>query len=382
MTETNSDGYGGALCLTDIRKSYGGQRGVESVSLDVRPGEFLTMLGPSGSGKTTTLNLIAGFIDADSGSITLDDRELAGIPPHRRELGVVFQQYALFPHMTAAENVGYALRVRGIKGAERSKLVGDALDLVQLGDYANRKPAELSGGQQQRVALARAFVFKPRLLLMDEPLGALDKKLREALQIEITRICRELGATVIYVTHDQEEALAMSDRIAIYNEGRIEQLGTAEDLYMRPNSLFVADFVGESTVLHGKYAEGSLTYHDQVLVTDATTAPIAEGSSAAVVLRPENLAVLPASSREQVPAGFNAIEATVTEWIYLGVAKKCLLKGRDGTTMTARVRSEVDTGSLRPGDPAIVAWDPAKSVVVPGDAQRTTNSQPDVVPNR
>ncbi|MFC3997317.1 ABC transporter ATP-binding protein [Nocardiopsis sediminis] len=362
MTATT---LGGELRLSDVRMSYGGQRGVDSVSLDVRPGEFLTMLGPSGSGKTTTLNLIAGFLEAEAGSITLDGTELAGIPPHRRELGIVFQQYALFPHMTAAQNIGYPLRVRGINGAERKKLVDEALDLVQLSDFGDRKPAQLSGGQQQRVALARATVFKPRLLLMDEPLGALDKKLREAMQIEITRICRELGATVVYVTHDQEEALAMSDRIAIYNAGRIEQLGTAEDLYERPASLFVADFVGESTVLRGTCSNGTLAFGGTALTTAPGGGTPPDGAPAALVLRPENVAVYPMAAGDTIPAGHNRIRATVTEWIYLGVAKKCLLTCPDGTTVTARTATRSDGAALAPGDEAIVAWDPEKSVVVP-----------------
>lgn len=366
---------GGELRLTDVRRSYGGQRGVDSVSIDVRPGEFLTMLGPSGSGKTTTLNLIAGFLETDSGSITLDGRELAGIPPHRRELGVVFQQYALFPHMTAAQNIGYPLRVRGIDGAERKKLVAEALELVQLAEYGDRKPAQMSGGQQQRVALARAIVFRPRLLLMDEPLGALDKKLREAMQIEITRICRDLGATVIYVTHDQEEALAMSDRIAIYNAGRIEQLGTAEELYERPASLFVADFVGESTVLHGTYASGALRFGDRDLAASPSGSEPADGSPAALVLRPENVDVYPLSAANEVPEGHNELRATVTEWIYLGVAKKCLLTCPDGTTVTARTRTRVDESLLGPGAEAIVAWDPEKSVTVPDDRAEPAPSQ-------
>ncbi|PSL00901.1 putative spermidine/putrescine transport system ATP-binding protein [Murinocardiopsis flavida] len=372
MTEKT---LGGELSLTDVRRSYGGQRGVDSVSLDVRSGEFLTMLGPSGSGKTTTLNLIAGFLDTDSGSITLDGRELAGIPAHRRELGVVFQQYALFPHMTAAQNIAYPLRVRGVKGAEQRRLVAEALDLVHLAEYGDRTPAQLSGGQQQRVALARAIVFRPRLLLMDEPLGALDKKLREAMQIEITRICRELGATVIYVTHDQEEALAMSDRIAIYNAGRIEQLGTAEELYERPASLFVADFVGESTVLHGTYSAGALAFGGARLTAAAAGTAPADGTAAALVLRPENVAVYPASAEGDVPEGHNRVRATVEEWIYLGVAKKCLLACSDGTVVTARTATTVDEGPLGPGAEAVVAWDPEKSVVVPDHRETAAANQ-------
>jgi putative spermidine/putrescine transport system ATP-binding protein len=356
---------GGELRISNVRKSYGGSRGVESVSIDVRPGEFLTMLGPSGSGKTTTLNLVAGFLDPDEGSITLDGKELSGVPPHQRGIGMVFQQYALFPHMTIEENVDYPLKVRKMHRAERERLVAAALELVQLTEFAKRKPSELSGGQQQRVALARAFVFKPRLLLMDEPLGALDKKLREAMQIEITRICRELGATVVYVTHDQEEALAMSDRIAIYNAGRIEQLGTAEELYERPASLFVADFVGESTIIKGSYAKGALVHEGQRLSTFGAHGSVAENSAAALVIRPEDLSVIPAAQSAALPESLNALEATVTECVYLGQARKCLLATASGLVINARVPLHAPSELFRPGDHAIVAWDAANSVLLP-----------------
>jgi putative spermidine/putrescine transport system ATP-binding protein len=358
---------GGELRIANVRKSYGNSRGVESVSIDVRPGEFLTMLGPSGSGKTTTLNLVAGFLDPDEGSITLDGKELSGVPPHLRGIGMVFQQYALVPHMTIEENVDYPLRVRKIRRAERKSLVAGALELVQLTDYAKRKPSELSGGQQQRVALARAFVFKPRLLLMDEPLGALDKKLREAMQIEITRICRELGATVVYVTHDQEEALAMSDRIAIYNAGRIEQLGTAEDLYKRPETLFVADFVGESTVIKGSYAKGALVHQGRSLCTQGAHGSVAEGSAAAVVIRPEDLTVVPATESSAIPEDRNTLEATVTKCLYLGQSRKCLLTTATGLVINARIPLHAPSELFNPGDSATVTWDPANSVLVPAD---------------
>jgi putative spermidine/putrescine transport system ATP-binding protein len=355
---------GGELQLVDVRKTYDGQRGVESVDLHVRAGEFLTMLGPSGSGKTTTLNLIAGFLDADHGSIALDGRQLDGVPPHRRDLGVVFQSYALFPHMTAAENVAYPLRVRGVKGPEQASRVKEALALVQLEQYADRRPAALSGGQQQRVALARAFVFQPRLLLMDEPLGALDKKLREALQIEISRLCHELGATVVYVTHDQEEALTMSDRIAIYNEGRIEQLGTAEDLYRRPASTFVADFVGESTLLRGTHDAGALRYGSARLPTQDGER-LGAGAPAALVIRPEDLEVLPIADHDHVPAGHARLRARVVDWIYVGVARKCHLKDEQGALITARVDPGFDTSRLPVGGDAFVAWHPSAGVLVP-----------------
>jgi putative spermidine/putrescine transport system ATP-binding protein len=358
---------GGELRIANVRKSYGNSRGVETVSIDVRPGEFLTMLGPSGSGKTTTLNLVAGFLDPDEGSITLDGKELSGVPPHHRGIGMVFQQYALFPHMSIEENVDYPLRVRKIRRAERESLVTAALELVQLTEYAKRKPSELSGGQQQRVALARAFVFKPKLLLMDEPLGALDKKLREAMQIEITRICRDLGATVIYVTHDQEEALAMSDRIAIYNAGRIEQLGTAEDLYKRPESLFVANFVGESTVIKGSYTNGSLVHEGRRLSTSGAHGSVAEGSAAAVVIRPEDLTVVHTAQAASLPESLNTLQATVTKCVYLGQARKCLLETDTGLVINARIPLHAPSELFSSGDSATVAWEPANSVLVPAD---------------
>jgi putative spermidine/putrescine transport system ATP-binding protein len=357
---------GGRLRLDSMAKRYGGQLVLDHISLDVKPGEFLTLLGPSGSGKTTTLNLIAGFLEPDAGRIELDGRDLSRVPASNRGIGVVFQQYALFPHMTAAQNIGFPLDVRKVKGEKKAR-VQAALDLVRLGDYGDRLPSQLSGGQQQRVALARAFVFEPRLLLMDEPLGALDKKLREALQIEISKICRELGVTVIYVTHDQEEALVMSDRIAIYNDGRIEQTGSAEDLYERPVSLFVADFVGESNVIHGTLdGQGALTCPSGTLrlPPQGATGPVEPGGSAAVVLRPERARI--AHDSRRLPDGVNAATGTLSELVYLGLARKCIVTTPHGTEMVVRsdVKEELED-DLRPGDPVSVWWHPHESVLVP-----------------
>jgi putative spermidine/putrescine transport system ATP-binding protein len=350
-----------------VAKRYGGQLVLDHISLDVKSGEFLTLLGPSGSGKTTTLNLVAGFLQADAGRIELDGRDLSRVPANNRDIGVVFQQYALFPHMTAAQNVGFALDVRKVKGEQKRARVQAALELVHLGDYGDRLPSQLSGGQQQRIALARAFVFEPRLLLMDEPLGALDKKLREAMQIEITRICRELGVTVIYVTHDQEEALVMSDRIAIYNRGRIEQIGSAEDLYERPESLFVADFVGESNVIRG-------TLDDQQVFTSpcgalrvspqGATRPVEPGEPAAIVFRPERARI--AHGSRSLPDGVNAATGTLTELVYLGLARKCIVTTPDGTELVVRsdVKEELED-DLRPGDQVSVWWHAHESVLVP-----------------
>ncbi len=221
----NGAGRGASVSLADLEKSYDRVAAVAGVSLDIRSGEFLTLLGPSGSGKTTTLMMIAGFEMPTAGDIAIDGKSVVAMPPYRRNIGMVFQNYALFPHLTVAENIGFPLKQRGVAKAERAKLVGEALELVHLPGYGERYPRQLSGGQQQRVALARAIVFKPRLLLMDEPLGALDKQLRENLQLEMRRLHADLGITFIYVTHDQEEALTMSDRIAVMNEGLVAQVG-------------------------------------------------------------------------------------------------------------------------------------------------------------
>ncbi len=237
------------VTLTGIRKSYGDVVAVESLDLEIARGEFFTMLGPSGSGKTTTLRVIAGFERPDAGRVELGGRDVTDRPPYERDVNTVFQDYALFPHMTVAENVEYGLRVKGVKRRERRGRAGDALSLVRLEGYGRRKPIQLSGGQRQRVALARAIVNHPQVLLLDEPLGALDLKLRQEMQSELKRIQQEVGITFVYVTHDQEEALTMSDRIAVFNRGRVEQVGSPADVYERPANEFVAGFVGVSNVL-------------------------------------------------------------------------------------------------------------------------------------
>src|ERR1700761_91584 len=244
-------GQGASVALNNLEKRFDGVGAVRGISLDIQSGEFLTLLGPSGSGKTTTLMMIAGFETPSAGDIAIDGTSVVAMPPHRRNIGMVFQNYALFPHLTVAENIGFPLKQRGVPKAERTKLVGEALELVHLPGYGGRYPRQLSGGPQQRVALARAIVFQPRLLLRDEPLGALDKQLRENLQLEMRRLHADLGITFIYVTHDQEEALTMSDRIAVMHEGLIAQIGCPEELYDRPCNRFVAAFIGESNFLPG-----------------------------------------------------------------------------------------------------------------------------------
>ena len=237
------------LELDGLVKSYGSVRAADQVSLDVHQGEFVTLLGPSGSGKTTLLMMVAGFVAPDRGRVVLDGQDLTRVPPYSRNLGMVFQDYALFPHMTVFDNVAFALKMRRVDGGSIRRQVLETLSVVHLDGLENRYPSQLSGGQQQRVSLARALVYRPRLLLMDEPLGALDKKLREAMQIELKHIQQQVGITVLSVTHDQEEALTLSDRIAVLNRGRLEQVGAAGELYESPNSRFVADFIGETNFL-------------------------------------------------------------------------------------------------------------------------------------
>lgn len=246
----------GGIALQNLKKRYGGATAVDDVSLSISPGEFISLLGPSGSGKTTTLMMIAGFEMPDSGQVLLDDKDITGLPPHRRELGVIFQNYALFPHMTVAENVAYPLRMRRVARAEVETSVRRVLDQVHLGALSSRYPHQMSGGQQQRVAIARALIFNPPVLLLDEPLGALDKKLREHLRNEIKTLHKEVGKTMVYVTHDQDEALAMSDRVAVMHEGRIRQVSGPQDIYRRPADLFVAGFVGDVNFIPARLGSG------------------------------------------------------------------------------------------------------------------------------
>jgi putative spermidine/putrescine transport system ATP-binding protein len=256
--------------LADLTKQYGEVVAVAGIDLEVQPGEFFTMLGPSGSGKTTTLRMIAGFEHPSGGSVELAGRDVGGIPPYDRAVNTVFQDYALFPHMTVGENVAYGLRVGRVAKAERAKRRDEALEMVRLPDYGDRKPGELSGGQRQRVALARAIVNRPKVLLLDEPLGALDLKLREQMQVELKTIQSEVGITFVYVTHDQDEALTMSDRIAVFNEGLIEQVSTPADLYEKPETEFVAGFVGVSNLLDRDGSRFTIRPEKIQLLDDAT----------------------------------------------------------------------------------------------------------------
>ncbi len=296
--------------LRDVSKTFGQVTVVEGLNLEVRKGEFLSLLGPSGSGKTTILMMLAGFEGATSGDILLDGEKIDHLPPYRRGMGVVFQNYALFPHMSVAENVAFPLEMRGVPKSETRPRVKAALDRVQLGHLADRRPDQLSGGQQQRVALTRALVYEPKVILMDEPLGALDKKLREEMQLEIRELHRRLGLTIIFVTHDQSEALTMSDRIAIFDAGKIAQIGTAGEVYDHPNNRFVAEFIGETNLLDG-VVKGPAAVE---LANGTTIASLdhgyAVGDRVSVSIRPERLRL--------DGSGENRLEATISDVVYQG----------------------------------------------------------------
>ncbi len=316
MSSSNSDPL---VHFKDVQKSYDGEMLViKNLNLDMQRGEFLTMLGPSGSGKTTCLMMLAGFEPATHGEIYLNDKPINSVPPHKRGIGMVFQNYALFPHMSVGENLAFPLEVRKIGKSERDERVKKALDMVQLGPFADRRPAQLSGGQQQRVAVARALVFDPELVLMDEPLGALDKNLREQMQYEIKHIHDDLGVTVLYVTHDQSEALTMSNRVAVFEDGVIQQLAPPEVLYEEPDNAFVANFIGDNNSLVGKISaknEDSCTIlMNNQFEIKANPVNIAEvGDKSTLSLRPERVTIAPEAGG--LPNIFNA---EVKELIYLG----------------------------------------------------------------
>jgi putative spermidine/putrescine transport system ATP-binding protein len=346
-----------------IGKTYDGvTRVVEDLDLDIERGEFLTLLGPSGSGKTTTLMMLAGFETPTAGEILLDGRPLAHLPPYRRQIGMVFQNYALFPHMTVAENIAFPLSVRGVARAEAAGRVERALEMVQLAGFGGRRPAQLSGGQQQRVAVARALVFEPKLVLMDEPLGALDKQLREQMQLEIRRLHQRLGVTMAYVTHDQHEALTMSDRIAVFHRGRIQQLDTPEKIYEEPANAFVARFIGENNRFDGSLEavtgdRCTLRIAGDTRLEGTLAGPLPAGSDVTVSLRPERVQIAaPGHTIEKLPG--RHLTGTLREVIYLGdhVRARVALPGNDDFT----VKRPIDEAHTLPaiGGEVLLAWMP------------------------
>jgi spermidine/putrescine ABC transporter ATP-binding subunit len=348
---------GATVEVSGLVKRYGSDNVVDDVSLRVESGEFVTLLGASGSGKTTTLMMIAGFVTPTAGEIKISGKDISRLPPERRGLGVVFQSYALFPHYSVFENIAFPLRLRRMPEDEIKRRVHEVLELMQLAEFGDRRIAQLSGGQQQRVALARAIVFSPPVLLMDEPLGALDRKLRDQLQTEIKRIQRDLGVTVIYVTHDQEEALAMSDRIAIMSKGRIAQLGTPDLVYQEPSSPFVASFLGESNFIdvqgvdvNGRFAKVVCAKNGQQPFAGRLVQPIAAGNDLVAMVRPEAIGI----ARAAGPAD-NQVQGTVELREFLGSSVRLAVRCDFGE-LTVRVpRLEIDA-SLAVGAPVNLRW--------------------------
>jgi putative spermidine/putrescine transport system ATP-binding protein len=335
------------LHVRGISKTYGGSIALKPLELKVLSGELLAVLGPSGSGKTTLLQIICGLLEPSGGRLIIDGRDETDLPADKRDIGVVFQNYALFPHLTVWENVAFPLQMRKVPATELRSRVEITLAMVGLSDFARRFPRELSGGQQQRVALARCFVYRPSLILMDESLSALDKKLRDNMRIEIKRLHRETGATIIFVTHDQEEALALADRICLMNNGEIEQLGSPEEIYERPVNTFVADFIGASNLIHGKLArDGKLDTADgQVPLPESGGAP--DGTEVALVIRPEKIALC---TRDDA-----YLAGEVEESIYAGSETRLLVRLGSGRMMTVRRAAGLPRVEL--GAPVFIRWD-------------------------
>ena len=350
--------------IQGLTKKYGGMYALDSVDLEVKSGEFLTLLGPSGSGKTTLLMAIAGFNRPDAGSIKFGDDEVILTPPHKRNVGMVFQSYALFPHMTVAENIAFPLKLRGVGAAEAAERVETALTTVQLDGLGDRDIEQLSGGQRQRVALARAFVFRPRILLMDEPLSALDKKLREQMQIELKHLHEQLGVTTVYVTHDQREALTMSDRIVVINHGKLTQIDTPNNIYNHPANAFVADFIGESTMLPLTH-DGSdkLYFEDHLIESNHKTDGANEWS---LVIRPERLTVV--KDNDFDPEKNIVFSGVVREFVFQGETAFALMAINDKYSLSFRFATDASSwqNALRPGDQVSLGLNRSDVIVIPG----------------
>ncbi len=354
LLDAGTDGF---VVFDRVQKSYDGETlVVKDLNLDIAKGEFLTMLGPSGSGKTTCLMMLAGFETATHGDIKLSGRPINDIPPHKRGIGMVFQNYALFPHMTVAENLAFPLEVRKMDKAEREAKVKRALDMVQMGAFGGRRPAQLSGGQQQRIALSRALVFEPELVLMDEPLGALDKQLREHMQFEIKHIADDLGITVVYVTHDQTEALTMSDRVAVFDDGRIQQLAPPDVLYEEPQNSFVAQFIGENNTLTGQIAEirGNIAVvkldHGELI--DTVPVNVGKvGERTRISIRPERVEIEP-----ELGPDAHTLRAEVLEFIYMGDIFRTRLRVGGTDDFVVKTRNRPGQRRLQAGETVEIGW--------------------------
>jgi spermidine/putrescine transport system ATP-binding protein len=358
--------------LERVTKQFGDVAAVDDLSLDIEEGEFFSLLGPSGCGKTTTLRMIGGFEDPTYGTVYLGGRDVTDLPPYKRDVNTVFQSYALFPHLDVRENVAFGLRRKNVDRGEIGTRVTDIMKLVDLVGFEERKPPQMSGGQQQRVALARALVNHPKVLLLDEPLGALDLKLRKQMQLELKRIQQEVGITFIYVTHDQEEAMTMSNRLAVMRLGRIEQLGAPEDVYENPSTEFVAGFLGASNLLEGEVKDSSngdatvlLSAGTSVLVPNDRIPPDA-GSRVKVGVRPEKITI----EREDrfVPGDVNSITGVLRMSTYIGVSHQYKVEGPGGTTLTVYIQNLGAEEAPKPGERVVLSWKPEHTfAVVPQD---------------
>jgi putative spermidine/putrescine transport system ATP-binding protein len=358
LASTDTDGA--FVAFDRVQKSYDGETlVVKDLNLEIGKGEFLTMLGPSGSGKTTCLMMLAGFETATHGEIRLAGQEINNIPPHKRGIGMVFQNYALFPHMTVAENLSFPLEVRKMGKSERETKVKRALDMVQMGAFGGRRPAQLSGGQQQRIALARALVFEAELVLMDEPLGALDKQLREHMQFEIKRIADNLGITVVYVTHDQTEALTMSDRVAVFEDGRIQQLAPPDELYEQPKNSFVAQFIGENNTMMGTVQsitedKAEVKLDDGSLIDTVPVNVSKVGERTLVSIRPERVEF----NKDRLHPDAHTLKAEVLEFIYMGDIYRTRLRVAGNDNFIVKTRNAPDQPRLKPGEILDIGWRP------------------------
>ena len=340
-----------AVELRGVTRRLGGRAILDAIDLTVRPGEFFSLLGPSGCGKTTSLRLVAGFDEPDAGLVLVDGQDMAGVPPYRRDVNTVFQSYALFPHLTVAGNVAFGLQMQSVPRPEIARRVDEALAMVRLEGFGDRRPTQLSGGQQQRVALARAIVRRPKVLLLDEPLGALDLKLRRGMQIELKRLQRRLSTTFVYVTHDQEEALTMSDRIAVMDRGRVVQVGAPADLYERPATRFVADFLGEANLLDAQTAAGGVYVAGALLRLAAEDSP-SPGTRVTLCVRPERVTL--ADAGEGIPG-------TVEETIYAGSEVKYVVRLADGQPLAVRGPADAPR---RPGEKVVARFAPEHARVL------------------
>ncbi len=372
--------------LVDVVKKFGEAVAVDHIDLEVRDGEFFSLLGPSGCGKTTTLRMIGGFEEPTSGLIELQGQDVTWLPPYKRNVNTVFQNYALFPHLSIFENVAFGLRRKGVKGDEVKSRVTEMLALVELSGFEARKPTQISGGQAQRVALARALINKPAVLLLDEPLGALDLKLRKQMQVELKRIQQEVGITFIYVTHDQEEAMTMSDRIAVMNNGRYEQMGDPESLYERPRTRFVAGFLGISNLLRGRI-DGTAEGYTVAMLEGETRLRIPKDLAGGdeeieVGVRPEKIRLYKTGA--DAPAGLNRLDGTIVDASYLGVSTSYLVEARSGARLTVYEQNAERTvhGSLhRPGETVQLAWSPDHTFVVPASSAAVVAVPTDIAPS-